>query len=59
MLGAFDFVAHEGVDDLTAQWLAPGILGMPATIAVLSGVIGVLFVLGILPVTPENDRQQV
>jgi len=46
MLGAFSRLSEVGVGVNTAQWFAPGILSMPATVAVVAGKIGVLFLFG-------------
>lgn len=53
MLGAF--LPADGLGVNSAKWVAPGILAMPGTIAVIAGLIGFLFVLGVLPLSQADE----
>lgn len=54
MFGAFSYLS-KGFGANQAKWVAPGILSMPATVAVIVGLIGLLFVLGVFPVDATDE----
>lgn len=56
MLGAFAYLPTDGLDVNSAKWIAPGILAMPGTIAIHAGVVGFLFMLGVFPLPPADER---
>lgn len=56
MLGVFAFLPAEGLGVNSAKWIAPGILPMPGTIAVIAGLIGFLFVLGVFPLSQADEK---
>lgn len=58
MLGAFAYLPTDGLGVTSAKWIAPGILAMPGTIAVIAGMVGFLFVLGVFPL-PQTDESAV
>lgn len=37
-------------------WMAPGVMGFPAIVSVIAGVVGLLFVTGVLPLPPSEDN---
>ncbi len=50
MLGVFTrFIPITGLGAKDAQWISPGILSMPAMMATIGGLVGVLFLFGVLP----------
>lgn len=55
MLGAFATLPATGLGSQSAQWIAPGVLAMPATIATFAGGLGALFLLGVFPVRTQVE----
>ena len=58
MLGVFAFLPAGGLSVNSAKWLAPGVLSMPATVAVIAGLIGLLLVFGVLPLRRVDEKDE-
>lgn len=57
MLGAFAQLATIEVDKNAAQWIAPGVLSFPGTVATIAGLVGLLLLLGIIPLSRKNETK--
>lgn len=57
MLGAFAHLKSVATNANTAHWIAPGILSMPATLSVIVGLVGALFLLGVFPLTQASNKE--
>lgn len=41
---------------MTAAWMAPGVMGFPALVAIFAGVVGLLYVTGVFPLTTAANE---
>lgn len=41
---------------MTAAWMAPGVMGFPALVAIFAGLVGLLYVTGVFPLTTAANE---
>ncbi|MBN3776978.1 hypothetical protein G3O06_05265 [Burkholderia sp. Ac-20345] len=41
---------------MLAAWMAPGVMGFPALVSIIAGVAGLLYVMGVFPLTTSANN---